>query len=99
MPYCEEYQEIPAGEKTKSYSVISSSSIRSRNRAREISRGLSLTSIYFIRFLTTWIMVDKFKPMHLFVDFHVGPSKEYLIFFLCYVIDMAYILRVPAGRK
>ena len=44
-----------------------------------------LTSIYFICFLTTWIIVDKFKPMHLCVDFHDGPSKEYLIFFLYYV--------------
>ena len=34
-------------------------------------------------------MVDKFKPMHLFVDFHVGPSKEYLIFFLFTIIYTA----------
>ena len=48
MPYCQEYQEIPAGEKRICLNYI-------------------------------------FKLMHLCVDFHIGPSKEYLIFSCLYL--------------
>ena len=40
------------------FTLLKTRQIRSRNRARERSRGRSLTSFHFICFLTTWIMVD-----------------------------------------
>ena len=40
------------------FTLLKTRQIRSRNRAREMSRGRSLTSIHFICFLTTWITVD-----------------------------------------
>ena len=53
-----------------------------------MSRGRSLTSIHF--YLVSNIMDHgrKFKQMRLGADFHTEPSKEYIIFFLFYVIQV-----------
>ena len=43
-------------------------------------------------------MVDKFKPMHLCVDFHVGPSKEYLIFSCYYKLCEIFFSAVAKSK-
>ena len=79
--------------KKQSYSVIFSSSIRSRNRAREMSRGLSLTSIYFICFLTTWVMVDNSSQCGKFER----EVRAYILFFrvrfLCFTLSASLFER------
>ena len=53
-------------------------------------RGRSLTSTHCIWFLTAWIMVDNSSKFC--TDFHVGPSKEYIIFFLLKMGCSAFFL-------
>ena len=47
-----------------------------------MSRGRSLTSMTFYLLSKNMDHGRYFRQMHLCADFHAGPSKEYLIFFL-----------------